>query len=451
MPKNNFNGILAEKKTFGTHFVPNHYEVIGIENFSAYDEKIKNIMIAEARKEIKDEADQRDIKELIQKAHSILKDPALKTKYDETLKIYLEQKKSSGDQKVGLPSLQVENEEKLIFNEVKLDSVVTQTIIITNKSGGILNGTITIPKGQNWLDVNPKNIKQSELPLKVNVTVNPRLGNFSLSDLRSEVLIFSYRTDNGIKEEKKRIEVRTEGLDKKIQRLSIYSIWIFVGLYTLLVGIQTFNNVGNSIFSTHVTFLYRMLTWTSIPLLYMFLRDYNIYGFERLKRVFGRETFREKLELFSLILLLFFSFELFILFAIGVGVLWLNKQVLITLKIINGTFYTPFIGILFYGLILTQLPNSLQKFTTRQQETPPAATSPVSGEMYVQILKDCIVRTSPSLQGKVVFIAKKGETYKLASNQAINNEWGQIFFSQNSVERKGYLQVSQENVNVFSQ
>jgi len=183
----------------------------------------------------------------------------------------------------------------------------------------------------------------------------------------------------------------------------------------------------------------------------MFLRDYNIYGFERLKRVFSRETFREKLELFSLILLLFFSFELFILFAIGVGVLWLNKQVLITLKIINGTFYTPFIGILFYGLILTQLPNSLQKFTTRQQETPPAATSPVSGEMYVQILKDCIVRTSPSLQGKVVFIAKKGETYKLASNQAINNEWGQIFFSQNSVERKGYLQVSQENVNVFSQ
>jgi hypothetical protein len=195
-----------------------------------------------------------------------------------------------------------------------------------------------------------------------------------------------------------------------------------------------------------------MLTWASIPLLYLFLRDYNLYGFEKLKNVFRRETFREKLELSTIGLLLFFGFELFVMFAIGIGVLLLNKQVLRTMKIKNGTFYTPFIGVLFFGLILTQLPNSLQKFTTSQQETPPPTeTSPVSGEMYVQILKDCTVRTSPSLQSKVVFVAKKGETYKLVSNQVINNEWGQILFSQNSVERKGYLLVSQGNVNVVSQ
>jgi hypothetical protein len=217
MSKNNFSAILAEKKSLGALYSPNHYEIMAIENFSPYDEKLKIRRIEMARTEIKDDSDQREMKELINNANSILKDANLKTKYDESLKLFLEQKNSGGaDQKVGFPVLQIENEESLVFNEVKLDSIITQSVIIKNGSGGILNGTITVPKNQNWLDVNPKTIKQSDLPLRVNITVNPQSSTFSLSDMKSELLLFSYRTDSSLKEEKRRVEVRTEGLDKKI-------------------------------------------------------------------------------------------------------------------------------------------------------------------------------------------------------------------------------------------
>jgi hypothetical protein len=452
MSKNNFSAILAEKKSLGALYSPNHYEIMGIENFSPYDEKLKIRRIEMARTEIKDDSDQREMKELINNANSILKDANLKAKYDESLKLFLEQKGSGGaDQKVGFPALRIENEDSLIFNEVKLDSTITQSIILKNGSGGILNGTITVPKGQNWLDVNPKVIKQSDLPLRVNITINPQAGNFSLSDLKSEVVQFTYRTDNGLKEEKRRIEVRTEGLDKKIQRLSKFSIWIFVGIYAILVGIQTFNNVSTSLFSIKITFLYRILTWASIPLLYLFLRDYNLYGFEKLRNVFRRETFREKLELSTIGLLLFFGFELFMMFAIGIGVLWLNGKVLKTMKIKNGTFYTPFVGLAFYGLLLTQLPSHMQKYTT-QYADPQAASqnAPVNTDVYVRILKDTPVRTTASTKGKIVFVAKAGGTYKLASNQLINNEWAQVKYPKDSIEQIGYIRFSNETIQVIS-
>lgn len=450
MAKNNFNQILAEIKLLGEHYKANHYEVMGIENFSTYNDKLIYSRTDEARREIKDETDQAKMKTLINEAHATLKEPTLKAKFDETLKIVLERKQSSsGDQKVGFPSLQIENEDSLIFNEVKLGSIVTQTITITNKSGGILNGTILVPKGQNWLDVNPKSFKQSELPLRANISINPISGGFSLGELKNDYLIFSYRTDNGIKEEKKWVEVRTEGLGKKIQRLSKSSIWIFVGLYALLVGLQTINNVGVTMFGVKINFLYRMLTWASIPLLYFFLNDYNLYGFDKLRGIFRRETTRQKLELAGLVLLLFLSFELFLMFVIGIGVLWLNKQVLKTMKIKYGTFYTPIAGLLFYGLIMTQLPSMLQTFTTRQEE-PQITTAPNVEVMYVQILKDCNVRAEPSAKGKILFVAKVSDTYKLASNQAINNDWAQISFVQNAIEQIGYVRITQETAQIIS-
>lgn len=448
MSKNNFSAILAEKKSHGDLYRPNHYEIIGIDDFSLYDEKLRFKRIEDARREIKDDSDLQIMKDLISEANSILKDPSLKAKYDESLKLI---KSSVGaDQKVGFPVLLIENEESLFFNEVKLDSVITQSVIIKNGSGGILNGTITVSKAQNWLDVNPKAIKQSELPLKINITINPQSGNFSLSELRSEVILFSYRTDKGVKEEKRKIEVRTEGLDKKIQRLSKFSIWIFVGLYALLVGVQTYNNVGTSLFSIKITFLYRMLTWASIPLLYLFLKDYNLYGVEKLKNVFRRETFREKFELATIGLLLFFAFDLFLMFAIGVGVLWLNKQVLKTMKVKNGTFYTPFVGLAFYALLLTQLPTFMQKYTTKQTEVQAANASPASNDIYIKILKDIPVKTSPTKKSPTAFVAKAGGTYKLESNQLIDNEWGQIKYPKNSVEQIGYLQLTNDNVQVIS-
>jgi hypothetical protein len=452
MAKNNFSAILAEKKSLGALYSPNHYEIMGIENFSLYDEKLKIKRIELARIEIKDDSDQREMKELINNANSILKDANLKAKYDESLKLFLEQKSSGGaDQKVGFPVIQIENEEGLFFNEVKLDSIITQSVIIKNGSGGILNGTITVPKNQNWLDVNPKTIKQSDLPLRVTITVNPQSGNFSLSDMRSELLLFSYRTDSSLKEEKRRVEVRTEGLDKKIQRLSKFSIWIFVALYALLVGIQTYNNVGTSLFSIKITFLYRMLTWASVPLLYLFLKDYNLYGFEKLKNVFRRETFREKFELATIGLLLFFAFELFLMFAIGVGVLWLNKQVLKTMKIRNGTFYTPFVGLAFFALLLTQLPTYLQKYTTKQEDASTTnQNSTANTDVYIRILKDTPVRTTASLKGSIAFTAKAGSTYKLSINQLINQEWGQIIYPQNSVDHYGYVRMTNDAVQIIS-
>ena len=41
MAKNNFSAILAEKKSLGALFSPNHYEIMGIDNYSPYDEKLK--------------------------------------------------------------------------------------------------------------------------------------------------------------------------------------------------------------------------------------------------------------------------------------------------------------------------------------------------------------------------------------------------------------------------
>lgn len=456
--------IVNEFKRLGDFATRNHYAVIGIQDFSTYDDSFKQVRENEINLEfpVNVHPDDNNIaRKMLNQAAAALKDPKKKQEFDTKFRQYLDEEaaKPKADIRLGKPILLIEENGQILekagsktegyinFHEIKLDTTFTRQIVVKNaSSGGILRGIVSIPPNITWLDVTPKTFDQSDLPLPLKVTVNTNSIDFKLEELRRAKILFSYATDTDRIDEYRWVEVTTEGLEKKTQRLSQISTWIFVAFYAVFVIILTINTG-----STAFNMLYKLLIWASVPMLYYFLKGYNLYGFGKIKKIFSRESSQDKLELAILISLLFFSPELLLLFGFGVLVLWLNRQVTKRQTIKNGTLYTPFVGVLLYVLLLTQAPFLHSKYLGNGS-APPSTSSNVQNSdkgTYVQIIKDCTIRTTPSLKGTVVFVGKAGETYKVDSSQVINKEWARIKYIRNSIEQTGYVRLTKGNTEVI--
>lgn len=454
--------IVNEFKRFGDLATKNHYQILAMPDFSQYSDSFKQAREEEINDVFATNNDDKDIaRSLISKSAVVLKTPDRKHEFDQRFKQYLEEEKQKpkADIKLGKPTLLTEengqilekvgtkNEGYIKFNEIKLDNIITKQIIVKNGSGGILRGIVSVPPNITWLDVSPKVFDQSDLPQPIKISVNTSSKDFKLEELKRVKVSFSYATDTDRIEEYRWVEVITEGLEKKTQRLSQISTWIFVAFYTFFVLLLTINTT-----STALNMLYKLLIWASIPTLYYFLKGYNLYGLGKIKKMFSRESTQDKLELAILISLLFFSPELLLLFGFGALVLWFNRQVTKRQTIKNGTLYTPFVGVLLYVLLLTQAPFLYRNYLENGTAPPPTSSNVQNSDKgtYVQILKDCTIRTTPSLKGTVVFVGKTGETYKVDSSQVINKEWARIKYLRNSTEQIGYVRLTQENTQIIS-
>jgi hypothetical protein len=76
-------------------FFPNHYEIIGINDFGTYNPKKKLHRLQENKNEILDLSDQTKLTRLINQADKILKDQTLRSKYDKQLREVLNRSEPS--------------------------------------------------------------------------------------------------------------------------------------------------------------------------------------------------------------------------------------------------------------------------------------------------------------------------------------------------------------------
>lgn len=455
MGKKSIQQVITESKKLDA--VINHYEVLGIPNFSSYDKNKRTERLNEVNREVNDNDDKNIGKNLITAAVKELSNERAKKQYDDKLRQYLEDLKNKPKPNeplaVGFPELHIEKHDNLtdeetpeyivdalkdaiFFDEVKLNTTVSKEVEITNKSsGGILNGTVSIPSGQTWLRVEPKTFKQHELPKKIRITVNPNDKDFSLGDKKGEVIKFKYPTDRGEKQKIFQVLITTEGLQEKVKRLSLASIWIFIALYGILVTVNVMNN--------NYFIVKSLILFGSIYYLYTILSKYNKTN--SIRALFKEE--KENDNYYGLIILgflLIFNRELLVLFLLGIGVLFFNKKLLTSNKnsLRSIPVYMPFIGIALYGLFLLQSPNSLNKFFKSKAPIESSTTSaPTVSKVFVVLKVDCNIRANPSKNGKILFVGKPSQQFELISREG-NSNWYQLKYTDSQGEKFGYIYIT---------
>lgn len=139
----------------------------------------------------------------------------------------------------GEPILEIENGKTSIeFSEVKIGTSRTDTFIVKNGGGGVLEAEIEA--NQPWISVSPQNIHQSMLPQKVTVIVDSSKDkNCTLDSIHSGEIRLNYKKKNGkMVTFPISISLSVEGYVETVKRLTKTSTIIIsalIGLYIYLI------------------------------------------------------------------------------------------------------------------------------------------------------------------------------------------------------------------------